>query len=457
MTTKANSISAKDVNCHLHPYTNLKLHEENGPLVITRGEGVYVFGEDGKDYIEGLAGLWCASLGFSEQRLADVAKKQLETLPFYHSFTGKVPSVTAELAEKLVEMTPAGLDKALFCNSGSEANDTAIKMVWYYNNARGKPEKKKIIAREKAYHGVTVAAGSLTGLAYAQNGFDLPAGDKIVRAPCPHFYRFGKDGETEEDFSQRMAQELEDLIIAEGPDTIGAMFAEPIQGAGGVIIPPQSYFEKIQPILQKYDILLIADEVICGFGRTGEMFGSTAFNIQPDMMTMAKQLSAGFLPISALMVSDKIYQVVKEQSHQLGVFGHGLTYGGHPVPAAVALEVLKIYEERDILAQVNAVAPAFNQRLQSYASHPLVGEVRSRGLIGAIELSADKSSKTPFAPEKAMGGTLVKTCERNGVILRAMPGDCVAFCPPLIIQESEIDEMFNRFERGLAEFEKNLT
>ncbi|MDV7338394.1 aminotransferase [Terasakiella sp. A23] len=451
MSFKPNSTSAIDTTYHLHPYTNLKVHEEQGPLVISRGDGVRVYGEDGKEYIEGLSGLWCASLGFSEPRLVAAAQKQMETLPFYHSFSSKVPDITAKLSQKLVEVTPEGLDRALFCNSGSEANDTAIKLVWYYNNARGKPEKKKIIARNKAYHGVTIAAGSMTGLAYAQNGFDLPASERILQTNCPHYYRYGKDGESEEDFATRMAEELEELIIAEGAETIGAMFAEPIQGAGGVILPPKDYFPKIQAVLKKYDILLIADEVICGFGRTGKMFGSELLGAKPDMMTLAKQMSSGYLPISALMVSDHLYQTVKERSHELGVFGHGLTYGGHPVPCAVALEVLNIYEERDILGQVNAVSPYFQDRLQSYANHPLVGEVRGVGLIGALELSADKATKTPFDPAQAMGPTLVKKCENHGVILRAMPGDCIAFCPPLISEQGDLEELFNRFDKALAE------
>lgn len=453
MSFKPNSTAAIDALYHLHPYTNLKSHEEDGPLVITRGEGVRVFGEDGKEYIEGLSGLWCASLGFNEPRLVKAAQKQMETLPFYHSFSGKVPDVTAQLAQKLVEMTPDGLDRALFSNSGSEANDTAIKLVWYYNNARGKPEKKKIIARNKAYHGVTVAAGSLTGLAYAQNGFDLPASDRILRAGCPHYYRYGIDGESEEDFATRMAEELEALILAEGPETVGAMFAEPIQGAGGVIVPPKGYFPKIQAVLKKYDVLLIADEVICGFGRTGKMFGSELFGIKPDMMTLAKQLSSAYLPISALMVSDHVYQTIKERSAELGMFGHGLTYGGHPVPCAVALEVLKIYEERDILGQVNAVSPYFQEKLAGYRDHPLVGEVRGAGLIAAIELTADKATKTPLDPAKLTAATLVKKCENNGLILRAMPGDCVAFCPPLISEQPDLEELFARFEKSLKEMD----
>jgi len=291
----------------------------------------------------------------------------------------------------------------------------------------------------------------LTGLAYAQNGFDLPASDRILQTGCPHYYREGQKGESEDEFATRMATELEDLILSEGPETVGAMFAEPIQGAGGVILPPVGYFEKIQAVLKKYNVLLIADEVICGFGRTGKMFGSTLYNIKPDMMTLAKQMSSGYLPISALMVSDELYQTVKERSSELGVFGHGLTYGGHPVPCAVALEVLKIYEERDILGQVNAISPYFQDRLASYANHPLVGEVRGVGLIGAIELCADKANKTPFDPAKAMGATLVKKCEDHGLILRAMPGDCVAFCPPLISEQPDLEELFARFDKALAE------
>ena len=445
----ADSTAARDIAYHLHPYTNLKRLQAEGPLVIARGEGVYVFDEDGKRYLEGLAGLWCASLGFSEPRLAEAAYRQMKRLPFYHSFTGKVPEVTVELAERLVAMAPASLGKVLFANSGSESNDTAVKLAWYYHNAIGKPEKKKIIARRGAYHGMTIAAASMTELAYARNGFDLPIA-RFLHADCPHYYRFAAEGESEAEFVARLARQLEELILAEGPDTIAALIAEPVQGAGGVIVPPEGYFRAIQEVLRRYGILFIADEVICGFGRTGRMFGSDTFGIQPDMMTVAKALSSGYQPISALLVSDRIYDPVAEQSAALGMFGHGYTYTGHPVAAAVALETLKIYEERRILDHVRSVAPVMQEGLRRFAAHPLIGEVRGIGLIGAVELVRDKASKERFAPAIGAAWRVVEEAQRQGLILRAMPGDAVAFCPPLIIDAKEIGIMLDRFEAALG-------
>ena len=331
--------------------------QTEGPLVIVRGEGVYVYDDEGQRYLEGMAGLWCASLGFSERRLADAAYRQMCELPFYHSFAGKVPAISAELAERLVRIAPAGMSRVLFANSGSEANDTAIKLAWYINNALGRPQKKKIISRQRAYHGVTIATASLTGLAFAHTDFDLPIA-RILHADCPYYYRGARPGESEEAFAARLADALEQLILREGPDTVAAFFAEPVMGAGGVIVPPATYFDRIQPILRKYDILFVADEVICGFGRTGNMFGSQTFDLQPDIITVAKALSAGYLPISANLVSGKLYEVLLAQSDKLGIFGHGYTYSSHPVPAAVALETLKIYEERDIVGAGAAGRPA---------------------------------------------------------------------------------------------------
>ncbi|MCW8915925.1 MAG: aspartate aminotransferase family protein [Magnetovibrio sp.] len=444
---KSNSTAERDVESLIHPFTNLKAHLERGPVVISRGEGVKVYGEDGSEYIEGMAGLWCTSLGWSEKRLIKAATEAMERLPFYHSFTHKVPDITVDLAEKLLALAPVKMGKVFFANSGSEAVDTAIKLVWYINNARGKPEKKKIIAREKAYHGVTVAGASLTGLAPCQNDFDLPIAG-VLRAGCPHHYRYAKDGESEEDFATRLADELEQLILDAGPDTVAAMFAEPMMGAGGVIIPPATYYEKIQTVLKKYDVLLVADEVICGFGRTGNMWGSQTFDMKPDIMTMAKALSSAYLPISAVMVSDEIFDDMVKQSEKLGVFGHGYTYGGHPVAAAVALETLKIYEERDIVSHVREVSPALQNGLKAFADHPLVGEVRGIGLVGAVELVKNKDTHESFDPALGVGPKCVQFLEENGVIGRAMV-DNLAFSPPLIITAAEIEEMLARFGKAL--------
>jgi 4-aminobutyrate--pyruvate transaminase len=443
---KTNSAS-RDIATAIHPYTNLKLHETEGPLVITEGDGVFVRGEDGKQYLEGLSGLWCVSLGFSERRLAEAAYRQMLKLPFYHTFAHKATDIGIELAEKLLSIAPVPMTKVFFVNSGSEANDTVVKLIWYYNNAIGRPRKKKIISRTKAYHGVTVASASLTGLANNHRDFDLPI-DRILHVDCPHFYRFGLAGETEEAFSSRMADSLEQRILSEGPETVAAFIAEPIMGAGGVLLPPATYWEKIQDVLRKYDVLLIADEVICGFGRTGEMWGTTTYGLKPDMITCAKALSSGYMPIGAVMVSEAIYDALVKQSEKIGVFSHGFTYSGHPVTSAVALETLNIYEKDDILSHVRRVAPRMQAGLRRFADHPLVGEVRGIGLIGAIELVRDKTTKAPFDPADAVGPFLAKRSHHHGLILRAL-GDSIAFCPPLIITESEIDLMFERFALAL--------
>ncbi|NQW01553.1 MAG: aspartate aminotransferase family protein [Rhodospirillales bacterium] len=447
MNSGANSAAARDIAYHVHGYTNLKKHQDVGPHIIERGSGIRVFDDNGNSYIEGLAGLWCTSLGFNEERLIEAAVREFRRLPYYHGFGGRTPDVTIELAERLVKMAPVPMSKALFACSGSEATDLTVKLIWYYHNAIGKPEKKKIISRIKAYHGVTVCSASLTGLPHLHADFDLPI-DRILHTSCPHHYRFGGVGESEEDFASRCAAELEELIEREGADTIAAFFAEPVMGAGGVIVPPSTYFEKIDPILKKHDILLVADEVICGFGRTGNMWGTTTFNMKPDMLTMAKQLSSAYLPISALLINDKIYQAMVGQSEKLGLFGHGGTYAGHPVSVAVALETLNIYEERDTISHARAMAPHLQNGLRALADHPLVGEVRGVGLVAGVELVANKETKEPFDPKLTVGAVCQANTLGNGLIIRAV-GDTLAFCPPLIIVESEIDEMIASFTKGL--------
>ncbi len=449
MSVRPNSAASRDIAYHLHPYTNARKNEDEGSLILDRGDGVYVIDEDGNRYLEAMAGLWCAGLGFSEKRLVDAATKQMSKLPYYHSFAQKTATPVVDLAEKVVQITPPQLTKVFFANSGSEANDTAIKMVWYYNNALGRPEKKKVISRIKGYHGVTIAAASLTAMPYVQTDFDVPI-PNIIHTGCPHHYRFAEAGESEADFADRLARELEELILKEGPDTVAAFIGEPLQGAGGVIVPPEGYWAKIQAVLKKYDVLLIADEVITGFGRTGNLFGCETFGLQPDMMTMAKQLSSAYMPISAVLVSDAIYQAIADNSAKLGSFGHGYTYSAHPVSAAVALETLKIYEERDIVAHVRAVAPRLQDGLRRFADHPLVGEVRGIGLIAAVELVADKATKAPFDPVGKVGAYFAGRAQAHGVIFRNL-GDSIACCPPMIITEAEIDEVLDAFGKALEE------
>ncbi|HEX2885515.1 aspartate aminotransferase family protein [Vineibacter terrae] len=444
---RGNSNAARDIAAHLHPYTNLKKHESEGPLTIVRGKGVYVTDDDGKEYIEGLAGLWSAALGFDNERLARVAYEQMRQLPFYHSFNHRSHEPAINLAEKLLAMAPVPMSKVFFANSGSEANDTVVKMVWYMNNALGRPAKKKIISRIKGYHGVTVAAASLTGLPANHRSFDLPIAN-ILHTSCPHHYRFAQDGETEEQFATRCAEELEQLILKEGPDTVAAMFCEPVLGAGGVIVPPRTYYAKIQAVLKKYDVLFVADEVICGFGRTGNVWGCQTLGIEPDILSCAKALSASFLPISAVMVNERVYQALKTESDKIGTFGHGFTYSGHPVAAAVALETQKIYDEMDLFGHARRMSEPFQRHLKALADHPLVGEAMGVGMVGAVELVGDKKTKAVIEPVTSAGATVAKHALERGLIVRNM-GDRIAICPPLIIQPAEIDELFSRLRAAL--------
>ena len=447
MTDRMNSAASRDIAYHVHGYTNLKKHEQSGPMIITSGSGIRVTDDNGKSYIEGLSGLWCTSLGFQEERLIEAATATMKKLPYYHGFAHKTAEVTIDLAEKLISIAPVPMSKVLFANSGSEANDLAIKIIWYYNNALGRPEKKKIISRNRAYHGITVATGSLTGLPPIHGDFDLPI-DRILHTDCPHYYRGAEDGETEEDFASRCAEKLEKMILDEGPDTVAAFFAEPVMGAGGVIVPPATYFQKIQAVLKKYDVLLLADEVICGFGRTGNMWGSQSLGMKPDMLTCAKALSSAYIPIAALMISEPIYQALVQQSKKFGLFGHGSTYAGHPVAAAVALETLTIYEERNIVDHVRAVGPRFQDGLRKFADHHLVGEVRGLGLVAAIELVRDKDTKAPFDAKQGIGLYFQARSEEEGLIIRPI-GDTIAICPPLITVEDEIDEILGCLKRAL--------
>jgi 4-aminobutyrate--pyruvate transaminase len=452
----ANSAAARDIANVLHPYTDLEAHQQVGPVVISRGKGVRVWDETGKEYIESVAGLWCAALGFDNERLVQAAANQMRKLPFYHAFTAKSHEPMIDLAEMLIARAPVPMSKVFFANSGSEANDSAIKMVWYLNNALGRPKKKKIIGRLKGYHGITIGSASLTGLAANHRSFDVPL-PGFIHTMTPHFYHGALPGESEDDFATRCAGELEKMILAEGPDTVAAMWAEPIMGAGGVILPPRGYFPKVQAVLRKYDVLLVADEVICGFWRTGAYWGSQTLDIVPDIVVCAKALSSSYLPISAVMVNDTVFQALAQESHVIGTFGHGFTYSGHPVPAAVAIETLKIYDELEIGAHVGSVGPHMQRELRRrFADHPLVGEVRGTGLIAAVEFVTDKAKRVNFDPKLKVGARLTKLCEENGVIGRAVMNDSLCFSPPLVISTEEIDEMLNRVSKSIDELTVQL-
>ncbi|MHC9236144.1 aspartate aminotransferase family protein [Pseudooceanicola sp. 502str34] len=442
-----NSPEARDIAYHMHPSVDLKRYEDEGGLIIEKGKGIYVYDNAGNKYIEGLAGLWSVAVGFDEERLADVAYQQMRKLPYYHNFNYKAVGPAVDLAEKLVEISPEHIKKVHFTSSGSEANDLIVKMIWYRSNALNKPEKKKIIGRKKAYHGVTIAAGSVTGLAPNHTSFDLPL-DRMIHTETPDYPRDHLEGETEEQFSARMAQALEDLILAEGPETIAAMFGEPVMGAGGVIVPPKGYWDGIQAVLKKYDILLVADEVICGFGRTGKMFACETYGIKPDVITTSKQLSSSYMPLSAILMSQEFYAPIAEESHRLGVFGHGFTASGHPVATAVGLENVKIIEERDLVGNAARMEKPFLARLKKLEDHGQTLWSRGVGLIGAIELKPGE--KPGLMGPKAQAHLL-----KQGVICRAI-GDALCFCPPLIITEEQINDMFDAVERALDDLAAEL-
>ncbi len=447
-SAKPNSASARDQAHVLHPYTDARRHEERGPTLIERGNGIYVYDDNGKEYIEGLSGLWSVGLGFGEQRLIDAATAQLQKLPYMHIFSHKSHNPAIDLAEKLAEMTPAGLDRVFFTNSGSEANDSVIKFIWYYNNALGRPEKKKIISRVKAYHGITIASGSLTGLPLNHQSFDLPVSERFLHTGCPHYYRFAEPGETEEEFSTRLADDFRKLIEQEGPETIAAFIAEPVMGAGGVLVPPVGYWEKMKAVMADYDILFVADEVINGFGRTGKMFACEHYGLEPDIMVLSKQLTSSYQPLAAIVMRDEVYQGIADNTARIGGLGHGFTGSGHPVATAVGLENMRIIEERNLVDHAARMSPALLEGLRKFENHPLVGEVRGIGLIAAVELVADKQTRQSFDPLGKVGGYFFERAHHHGLIIRAIQ-DSIAFCPPLIITENQIEDMLQRFSNTL--------
>jgi 4-aminobutyrate--pyruvate transaminase len=438
----------RDVEALLHPTTNLAAHRTQGPLVLERGEGVHVYDTSGKRYIEGLAGLWCTGLGYGNAELIEAAREQMERLSFSHLFGGRSHEPAIALAEKIKALAPCPTSKVFFTNSGSEANDTQIKFAWYFNNARGQPKRKKLIARNRAYHGTTVASASLSGLPVFHADFDLPMA-RVLHTDCPHHGKYAEAGETEEDYATRLARSLEDMIEREGPETIAAFIAEPVMGAGGVLIPPRTYFEKVQAVLSRHGIAFIADEVICGFGRTGNWWGSQTYGMTPDSATLAKAVTSAYVPLGALTVPEEVYQALVEASGKHGVLAHGFTYSGHPLACAVALKTIEIYERIDIVGHVQRVAPIFQLRLKALADHPLVGEARGVGLIGALELMRDKKSKQSFEGKLGVGAKATRFAEEEGLICRAVAGDSVALCPPLIIDGAEINAMFDALGRAL--------
>ncbi|MBY4611595.1 aspartate aminotransferase family protein [Rhizobium sp. 9T] len=437
-------IADMDRRTVLHPFTYLKNYAagETDPTIVETGKGVRIRDASGREYLDGFAGLYCVNVGYGRTEVAEAIARQAYKLAYYHSYAAHTTEELARLSDRLVRMAPGKMSKVFYGLSGSDANETQAKIVWYYNNLRGKAHKKKIISRERGYHGCSVVSGSMTGLSFYHDHMDLPVSG-ILRTGVPHFYRGAVPGETEEAFSQRRADELEALILAEGPDTVGAFIAEPVLGTGGITPPPAGYWPKIQAVLKKYDILLIADEVVCGFGRTGAMFGSDLYGMNPDLITVAKGLTSAYVPMSAAIVSQKVYEVMEEATSRVGSFSHGYTYSGHPIGAAAANAVLDIVE-RENLAGQSAIRGAYlMQRLKAeFEQNPIVGEVRGVGMLAAIEFVSDRDTRASFDPGLKVGARISQAARNRNLIARAMPhGDILGFAPPLVMTEAEIDEM----------------
>ncbi|KAB0485178.1 MULTISPECIES: aspartate aminotransferase family protein [Pseudomonas] len=427
---------------HLAPFSDFKQLKEVGPRIITHAKGVYLWDSEGHKILDGMAGLWCVAIGYGRDELAEAASKQMRELPYYNLFFMTAHPPVLELSKAIAEIAPEGMNHVFFTGSGSEGNDTMLRMVRHYWAIKGQPNKKTIISRKNGYHGSTVAGASLGGMTYMHEQGDLPI-PGITHIAQPYWFGEGGDMSPEE-FGIWAANQLEEKILELGVDTVGAFIAEPIQGAGGVIVPPATYWPRIKEILAKYDILFVADEVICGFGRTGEWFGSDFYDLKPDMMTIAKGLTSGYIPMGGLIVRDEVVAVLNEG----GDFNHGFTYSGHPVAAAVALENIRILREEKIIEKVHAeTAPYLQKRLRELNDHPLVGEVRGVGLLGAIELVQDKATRKRYEG-RGVGMICRQFCFANGLIMRAV-GDTMIISPPLVISKDEIDELVTKARKCL--------
>jgi len=445
--TSTDLLRERDLDALMHPATNFVAHRNKGPLIMDSAKGVYITDVSGKQYIEGMAGLWCTALGYGVEELVEAAREQMAKLSYAHMFASRSHEPGIELAAKLKSLVPIDDARVFFGNSGSDANDTQVKMIWYYNNAIGRPEKKKIIARTGGYHGVTIASASMTGLPVNHADFDLPI-DRFLHTTKPHFYREGRPGEDEPAFTARLVKDLEDLIEREGAHTIAGFIAEPLIGAGGVILPPEGYFPAIQAVLDRHDIVLIDDEVVCGFHRTNNPFGVQTFDMKPATMTLAKALSSAYLPISATIIPGEMYEPMIARSQANNAFGHGYTYSGHPVSAALSLKNLELMETWGIAGHVAALSPVFEGRFARLKDHPLVGEVRAVGMIGAAELVKKKADKSRFDKVGPVGMKCFEFALDEGLIVRNI-GDSIALCPPLVITEAELNELFDRLGRAL--------
>ncbi|MFN3642094.1 MAG: aminotransferase [Gemmobacter sp.] len=441
-----NSWEARADAFSLYGFTDLPSVHARGAVVLTHGEGPYVVDVNGRRYLDANSGLWNMVAGFDHPGLIAAAQAQYARFPGYHAFFGRMSDQTVMLSEKLVEVSPYDRGRVFYTNSGSEANDTMVKILWMLAGAEGKPQRRKILTRVNAYHGVTAVSASMTGKPYnSVFGLPLPG---FIHLTCPHYWRFGKPGETEAEFTARLAAELEATIIKEGPDTIAGFFAEPVMGAGGVIPPSAGYFQAVQTVLRRYAIPLIADEVICGFGRTGNVWGSQTYDFIPDAIISSKNITAGFFPMGAIILGPDLADRVQAAAEALEEFPHGFTASGHPVGCAIALKAIDIVLNEGLMDNVRAMTPRFEAGLESLARHPNVGEWRGKGLMGALEAVRDKATKTPFEGHLSVSERIANTCTDHGLICRPL-GQAIVLCPPFIITESQLDEMFDKLDAAL--------
>ena len=449
-----------DKNHVIHPFTHLKDYSEGktgDPRIVTGGKGIYIQDQHGSKILDAFAGLYCMNLGYGREEVADAIYAQAKQLAFCHTYAQQSNEPVIKLSERLCKMAPGNMERVYYGMSGSDANETQAKLVWYYHNVLGQPNKKKIIARKRGYHGSSVISGSMTGLPIYHTFFDQPT-KPILHTGSPHYYLNAHEGESEEEFSERRAAELEEMILAEGADTIGAFIAEPALGTGGIIPPPAGYWPAMQAVLKKHDILLIADEVVSGFGRTGAMFGCEKYDITPDLITVAKGLTSAYIPFSGALVSKKVCDVLKKGSDVAGAFSHGYTYSGHPMGAATANAVLDIVEREDLPGNARDTGAYFQKRLQEeFADHPMVGEVRGVGLMAAIEFMKDGKKREHFDPALKVGGKVSAAALEDGMIARAMPhGDILGFSPPLILTKDQADIIVEKAKKAIDRVAKEV-
>lgn len=430
----------------LYGFTDLPSVHQRGAVVLTHGKGPYVYDVHGRAYLDANSGLWNMVAGFDHPGLIEAAKAQYERFPGYHAFFGRMSDQTVMLSEKLVEVSPFDRGRVFYTNSGSEANDTMVKILWFLGIAEGQPQRRKIITRVNSYHGVTAVSASMTGKPYnALFGLPLPG---FIHVGCPHYWRFGQAGETEDQFTARLAKELEATIIKEGPDTIAGFFAEPVMGAGGVIPPSKGYFQAIAPVLKRYGIPLIADEVICGFGRTGMTWGCQTYDFMPDAIISSKNITAGFFPMGAIILGPELSDRVQAAAEAVEEFPHGFTASGHPVGCAIALKAIDVVMNEGLAENVKRLTPKFEAGLAYLADNPNIGEWRGKGLMGALEAVKDKASKTPFPGDLSVSERIANTCTDHGLICRPL-GQSIVLCPPFIMTDAQMDEMFEKLGAAL--------